>query len=56
VGSEMCIRDRDLFKIEPQEIGKTEVLLTMVGGRAVYESPEWKEVSDRRWASRSEDK
>ena len=28
--------------------GKTKVLLTMVGGRAVYESPEWKKVSDGR--------
>ncbi len=34
--------DRDLFKIEPDAIGKTEVLLTMVGGKVVYESPQWK--------------
>jgi predicted amidohydrolase YtcJ len=40
--------NRNLFKIEPREIGETEVLLTMVGGRVVYESPEWKEVSDGR--------
>jgi len=44
----LIIVNQDLFKIEPQEIGKTEVLLTMVGGRAVYESPEWKKVSDGR--------
>jgi len=35
------VLDRDLFKIEPSEIGKTEVLLTMVGGKVVYESPNW---------------
>src|SRR5437868_2882600 len=32
---------QDLFKIEPSEIGKTEVLLTMVGGKVVYRSPQW---------------
>jgi predicted amidohydrolase YtcJ len=42
------VNQEDLFKIEPREIGKTKVLLTMVGGRAVYESPEWKKVSDGR--------
>ena len=46
--ADLIMVNQDLFKIEPQEIGKTEVLLTMVGGRAVYESPEWKKVSDGR--------
>jgi predicted amidohydrolase YtcJ len=32
---------QDLFKIEPSEIAKTEVLLTMVGGKVVYQSPAW---------------
>src|SRR5438309_714118 len=40
--ADLILVNQDLFKIEPREIGKTEVLLTMVGGRAVYESPEWK--------------
>lgn len=39
--ADFIILDRDLFKIEPSEIGKTEVLLTVVGGKAVYESPNW---------------
>src|SRR5712671_725166 len=39
--ADFIILDRDLFKIEPSEIGKTEVLLTVVGGKAVYESPDW---------------
>jgi predicted amidohydrolase YtcJ len=39
--ADLIVLDRDLFKIEPSEIGKTEVLLTMVGGKVVYESPNW---------------
>ena len=39
--ADFIILDRDLFKIEPSEIGKTEVLLTVIGGKAVYESPTW---------------
>lgn len=40
--ADLIIVNQDLFKIEPTEIGKTEVLLTMVGGKVVYESPAWK--------------
>jgi predicted amidohydrolase YtcJ len=40
--ADMIVLDRDLFRIEPSEIGKTEVLLTMVGGKVVYQSPNWK--------------
>jgi len=40
--ADLIIVNQDLFKIEPTEIGKTEVLLTMVGGKVVYESAEWK--------------
>ena len=32
---------QDLFKIEPNRSRKTEVLLTMVGGKVVYQSPAW---------------
>ena len=39
--ADLIIIDRDLFKIEPSEIAKTQVLLTMVGGKTVYQSPEW---------------
>jgi predicted amidohydrolase YtcJ len=39
--ADFIVLDRDLFKIEPSEIGKTEVLLTVVGGKVVYESPAW---------------
>jgi len=34
--ADLIIVNQDLFKIEPTEIGKTEVLLTMVGGKVVY--------------------
>jgi hypothetical protein len=37
------VLDRDLFKIEPSEIGKTEVLLTVADGKIIYQSPNWKD-------------
>jgi predicted amidohydrolase YtcJ len=40
--ADFIMLDRDLFKIEPSEISKTEVLLTAVGGKVVYASPAWK--------------
>jgi len=43
--ADFILIDRDLFKIEPSEIDKTEVLLTVVGGKVVYQSPNWKDVS-----------
>jgi predicted amidohydrolase YtcJ len=39
--ADLIVLDRDLFKIEPDEIGKTEVVLTMAGGKVVYQSPTW---------------
>jgi len=39
--ADLIILSQDLFMIEPTEIGKTQVLLTMVGGKVVYESPLW---------------
>lgn len=41
--ADFILLDRDLFKIEPSEIGKTEVLITMVGGKVVYQSPNWRD-------------
>jgi hypothetical protein len=40
--ADLIVIDRDLFLIEPTDIGKTEVLMTIVGGKVVYESPNWK--------------
>ena len=40
--ADLIMLDRNLFLIEPTEIGKTQVLLTMVGGKVVYESANWK--------------
>jgi len=37
--ADLIVVSQDLFKIQPAEIGKTEVLLTMVGGKVVYQSP-----------------
>jgi predicted amidohydrolase YtcJ len=37
--ADLIVLAQDLFKIEPTEIAKTAVLLTMVAGKVVYESP-----------------
>ena len=36
--ADLIVLSQDLFKIKPNEIAKTEVLLTMVGGKVVYQS------------------
>jgi predicted amidohydrolase YtcJ len=45
--ADMIILDRNLFQIESSEIGKTEVLLTMVGGKVVFQSPNWNSMASR---------
>ncbi len=40
--ADLIIVSQNLFEIRPADIFKTEVLLTMVGGKVVYESPAWK--------------
>jgi len=39
--ADWIVVSQDLFKIPANQMGKTEVLLTMVGGKVVYQSPEW---------------
>jgi hypothetical protein len=39
--ADLIILSQDLFKIAPSEIVKTEVLLTMIGGKVVYQSSAW---------------
>jgi hypothetical protein len=46
--ADLIVVDRDLFRIEPTEIGKTEVLLTIVGGKVVYQSAKWDSVKAER--------
>jgi predicted amidohydrolase YtcJ len=38
---DLIVVNQDRFAVEPTDIGKTQVLLTMVGGKVVYESPGW---------------
>ena len=38
--ADLIVLDQDLFKIAPSEIHKTNVLLTMVGGKVVYQAAE----------------
>ncbi|MGA8149457.1 MAG: amidohydrolase [Terriglobales bacterium] len=42
--ADVIVLAQNLFKIAPREIRETEVLLTMVGGKVVYQSPNWTEV------------
>jgi predicted amidohydrolase YtcJ len=39
--ADLIVLSQDLFKIEPDQIANTEVMLTMVGGKAVYQAPGW---------------
>ena len=39
--ADVIILSKDLFTIEPPDILSEEVLVTMVGGKVVYESPNW---------------
>lgn len=40
--ADLIIVDQDLFTIDAQKVDQTRVLLTMVGGKVVYESDAWK--------------
>ena len=45
--ADVIIISQDLFKIAPNQIGKTKVLMTMVGGKIVYQDPSWEGKSFR---------
>ena len=40
--ADLIIVDQNLFQIDPHRIGQTKVMLTMVGGKVIYESGAWK--------------
>jgi predicted amidohydrolase YtcJ len=40
--ADLIVLSQDLFQVVPNRIGQTEVLLTLVGGKVVYESAAWK--------------
>ena len=40
--ADLIIVSQDIFKIDPHQIDKTDVLLTLVGGKVVHESPSLK--------------
>ena len=48
--ADLIVLSQDLFKIEPSQIANTEVLLTMVGGKVVYQSPSWNPMSNDKGA------
>ena len=39
--ADLIVLSRDLFKIDPSQVADLEVLLTMVGGKVVYQAPTW---------------
>jgi predicted amidohydrolase YtcJ len=39
--ADVIVLSQDLFKMAPNQIGKTKVLMTMVGGKVVYRDPSW---------------
>ncbi|HEY7615244.1 MAG TPA: amidohydrolase family protein, partial [Terriglobales bacterium] len=45
--ADLIVVSQDLFKIKPNEIASEEVLLTIVGGKVVYESPTWAVITGR---------
>ena len=38
--ADLIIVDQNVFEIDPLKIGKTQVVLTMVGGKTVYQAPD----------------
>src|SRR5581483_1441134 len=39
--ADLIVLSQDLFKVDPHKTADTKVLLTLVAGKTVYESPEW---------------
>ena len=42
--ADLIVVSQDLFHVEPGKMGQTEVLLTMVGGKVVHQSANWKSI------------
>jgi len=40
--ADLTVMDQNLLEIDTADILKTEVLITIVGGREVYRNPEWR--------------
>ena len=40
--ADLIVVSQDIFQVDAHAIGATEALLTMVGGKIVYESPAWR--------------
>jgi hypothetical protein len=39
--ADVIVISQDLFQVPPEQIGRTRVLLTLVGGQVVYTDPSW---------------
>ena len=43
--ADLIILNQNLFAIDPRKIAETQVLMTIVGGKIVYQSPAWPQAS-----------
>ena len=43
--ADLIVVSQDIFRVDPHSIAGTEVLLTMVGGKIVYQSAAWRSAS-----------
>jgi hypothetical protein len=43
--ADLIVVSQDIFKVDPHSIAATEVMITMVGGKIVYQSPKWPSTS-----------
>ncbi len=46
--ADLIVLSQDLFKIDPHQVAKTEVLLTMVGGKVVYKDANFASAKEKR--------
>jgi predicted amidohydrolase YtcJ len=46
--ADLIVLNQDLFQIDAHKISDTQVLLTLMGGKAVYKSAEWNAAPERR--------
>ena len=45
--ADLIVVSQDIFQVDSHSIGATEVMITMVGGKIVYQSPKWRSPSGK---------
>jgi predicted amidohydrolase YtcJ len=44
--ADLIIISQNPFKVAPNQIGRTQVMMTMVGGKVVYQASSWEAAKD----------